>query len=66
MGMFFSGRDWKTSQDRGKDEPRTEILDENLIQSAQDLRLGLRFTFQQENNPKHTAKTNRSGLRTSF
>ena len=20
VGMFFSGRDWKTSQDRGKDE----------------------------------------------
>jgi hypothetical protein len=24
-----------------------EILDENLLQSAQDLRLGQRFTFQQ-------------------
>jgi hypothetical protein len=35
-----------------------EILDENLLQSAQDLRLGQRFTFQQDNNPKHTAKTN--------
>ena len=34
-----------------------EILDENLLQSAQDLRLGQRFTFQQDNNPKHTAKT---------
>ena len=34
-----------------------EILDENLLQSAQDLRLGLRFTFQQDNDPKHTAKT---------
>ena len=34
-----------------------EILDENLLQSAQDLRLGLRFTFQQQNDPKHTAKT---------
>uniref|UniRef100_A0A8C7GPB7 Retinoid isomerohydrolase n=1 Tax=Oncorhynchus kisutch TaxID=8019 RepID=A0A8C7GPB7_ONCKI len=47
--MFFSSRDWETSQDRGKDE-RTkyrEILHENLLQSAQDLRLGLRFTFQQ-------------------
>ncbi|CDQ69789.1 unnamed protein product [Oncorhynchus mykiss] len=26
-----------------------EILDENLLQSAQDLRLGQRFTFQQDN-----------------
>ena len=32
-----------------------EIFDENLLQSAQDLRLGRRFTFQQDNAPKHTA-----------
>ena len=40
-----------------------EILDENLIQSAQDLRLGRRFTFQQVNDPKHTAKTTQEWLR---
>ena len=34
-----------------------EILEENLPQSAQDLRLGRRFTFQQDNDPKYTAKT---------
>jgi transposase len=34
-----------------------EILDENLLQCAQDLRLKQRFTFQQDNDPKHTAKT---------
>jgi hypothetical protein len=34
-----------------------EIFDENLLQSAQDPRLGRRFTFQQDNDPKHTAKT---------
>ena len=28
-----------------------EILDENLLQSIQDLRLGRRFTFQQDNDP---------------
>ena len=32
------------------------ILDENLLQSALDLRLGQRFIFQQDNNLKHTAK----------
>ncbi|CDQ68369.1 unnamed protein product [Oncorhynchus mykiss] len=31
-----------------------EILDENLLQSAQDFRLGQRFTFQQDNDPKHS------------
>uniref|UniRef100_A0A674ES87 Tc1-like transposase DDE domain-containing protein n=1 Tax=Salmo trutta TaxID=8032 RepID=A0A674ES87_SALTR len=38
-------------------EKYREILDENLLQSAKDLRLGQRFTFQQDNDPKHTAKT---------
>ena len=33
-----------------------EILNENLLQSIQDLRLGQRFTFKQDNDPKHTAK----------
>ena len=33
-----------------------QILEENLLQSAKDLRLGRRFTFQQDNDPKHTAK----------
>jgi transposase len=30
-----------------------EILDENLLQSAQDLSLGRKFTFQQGNDTKH-------------
>ena len=40
-----------------------EILDEILLQSAQDFRLGKRFTFQQDNDPKHTAKTSQEWLR---
>ena len=40
-----------------------EILNENLLQSAQDLRLGQKFTFQQDNDPKHTAKTTQEWLR---
>ena len=33
-----------------------EILEGNLFQSSRDLRLGRRFIFQQDNDPKHTAK----------
>ncbi|MBN3323059.1 MYO5B protein, partial [Atractosteus spatula] len=33
------------------------ILDENLLESAKDLKLGRRFIFQQDNDPKHTAKS---------
>ena len=33
-----------------------EILEENLLKSARDLGLGRRFIFQQDNDPKHTAK----------
>ncbi len=31
-------------------------LNENPVQSIQNLRLGRRFTFQQDNDPKHTAR----------
>jgi hypothetical protein len=34
-----------------------EILEGNLFQSSRDLILGGRFTFHQDNDPKHTAKT---------
>ena len=39
-----------------------ELLDENLLQIAQDLRLGRRFTFQQDNDHNHTAKTTQEWL----
>ena len=39
-----------------------DILDENLLQSVQDLRLGRGFTFHQDNDPKHTAKTTQKWL----
>ena len=40
-----------------------EILDENLLQSGQDLRLRQRFTFQKDNDTKHTAMTTQDCLR---
>jgi transposase len=64
VGMFFSGRDWEAGTGRlvrikGKinGAKYREILDENLLQRTQDLRLGRRFPFQQHNDPKNTAKT---------
>uniref|UniRef100_A0AAZ3RIR8 Transposase n=1 Tax=Oncorhynchus tshawytscha TaxID=74940 RepID=A0AAZ3RIR8_ONCTS len=33
------------------------ILEENLMESAKDLRLGRTFVFQQDNDPKHKAKS---------
>ena len=39
-----------------------EILDDTLLQRAQDLRLGQRFTFKQD-NPKPTAKIMQEWLR---
>jgi len=39
------------------------ILDDNLLQSALDLGLKRRFIFQQDNDPKHTAKITKEWLR---
>ncbi|KAG2462119.1 TCB1 transposase, partial [Polypterus senegalus] len=39
-----------------------DILDENLLQSALDLRLGRRFIFQQDDDPKNTAKISKEWL----
>jgi hypothetical protein len=39
--LFFSSRDWETSQDAKMNGAKyREILDENLLQNIQDLRLG--------------------------
>ena len=36
-----------------------DILAKNLVASARKLRLGRRWTFQQDNDPKHTSKSTR-------
>ena len=39
------------------------MRNKNMLQSTQDLRLGRRFTFNQDNDLKHTAKTTQEWLR---
>ena len=39
-----------------------DILEENLLQSTLELRLGRWFIFQQDNDPKHTAKISKNWL----
>ena len=39
------------------------ILEDNLILSARELRLGRRFIFQQDNDPKQTAKATQKWLK---
>ena len=41
-----------------------EILKDKLIQSARELQLGRRFIFQQDDDPKHTAKATKKCLET--
>uniref|UniRef100_A0AAZ3RE88 Transposase n=1 Tax=Oncorhynchus tshawytscha TaxID=74940 RepID=A0AAZ3RE88_ONCTS len=58
-GCFSAPRTGKLVRIEGKmnGAKYSEILIENLFQSAQDLRMGRRFTLQHDNDPKHTAKT---------
>ncbi|CAB1432769.1 unnamed protein product [Pleuronectes platessa] len=57
-GCFSSAGTGKLVRIEGKMDGAKyrEILEENLMQSAKDLRLGRRFIFQQDNDPKHTAR----------
>ena len=44
----------------------SQILDENLLQITQDLRLGKRFTFQQDKDLSTQPRKHRSGFGTSL
>uniref|UniRef100_A0AAZ3PR62 Transposase Tc1-like domain-containing protein n=2 Tax=Oncorhynchus tshawytscha TaxID=74940 RepID=A0AAZ3PR62_ONCTS len=58
-GMFFSGRDWETSQDRGKDEQNK--VQRSLMKTCSRVRWTSGWS---EGSPsKHTAKTMQEGLR---
>ena len=59
VGVFFSGR-FEAMMNGAK---YREILDENLLQSAQDLRLGAKAHLPTEQRPKHTAKTTQEWFR---
>jgi hypothetical protein len=57
-GCFSSARTGKLVRIEGMMDGAKykDILEGNLFQSSRDLRLGRRFNFQQDNDPKHTAK----------
>jgi hypothetical protein len=63
VGIFFQLQGQVKIEEKMNGAKYREILGENLLQSTQDLRLGWRFTFQQDNDPKHTAKTTQEWLR---
>ena len=57
-GCFSAAGTWRLAQTEGtmNGAKYIQILEENLLQSAKDLRLQRKFTFQQDNDPKYTAK----------
>ncbi|KAG2458616.1 TC1A transposase, partial [Polypterus senegalus] len=63
-GCFSSARTGRLVRIKGKMTAAMyrDILDEDQLQSALDLRLGRRFIFQQDNDPKHTAKISKEWL----
>ena len=65
MGMFLISRDWGTCQDRRENGWRKlqKNREENLLSSARKLKLGRSFTFQHDNDPKHTATATLEWLR---
>ena len=63
-GCFLAAGTGRLVRIEGKiNSASTESLDKNPERSGAGFRLWGRFTFQQDNNPKHTAKTTQEWLR---
>ncbi|KAG2466461.1 TCB1 transposase, partial [Polypterus senegalus] len=64
LGCFSAVRTGRLVRIKGKMTAAMyrDVLDENLLQSAPDLRLGRRFIIQQDNDHKHTAKISKEWL----
>ncbi|KAG2469811.1 TCB1 transposase, partial [Polypterus senegalus] len=63
-GCFSVSGTWRLFRIKGKMTAAMyrDILDENLLKSALHLRLGRWFIYQQDNDPKHTAKISKEWL----
>ena len=62
VGMFLISTDWVTCKKEGKMDGAKyrKIREENLLPSATKLKLGRKFTFQDDNDPKHTTQATQS------
>ena len=65
MGMFLIRRDCGICQDRRENgwSKIQKFREENLLPFVRKLKLGRKFTFQSDNDPKHTAKVTLEWLR---
>uniref|UniRef100_A0AAX7SKK8 Tc1-like transposase DDE domain-containing protein n=1 Tax=Astatotilapia calliptera TaxID=8154 RepID=A0AAX7SKK8_ASTCA len=66
LGVLLFSRDRKLVRVDGKMDGAKyrAVLEENLLESAKDLRLGRRFTFQQDSDPKHKARATMGWFKT--
>ena len=56
VGVLFFRRDWCTSQNRWHHEENyVDILKQHLKTSVRKLKLGRKWVFQMDNDPKHTS-----------
>ena len=65
MRMFLISRDWGTCQERRENgwSKIQKNMEENLLPSARKLKLGCKFSFQHDIDPKHAAKATLEWLR---